>query len=110
MNLLVVTNLYPPQELGGYGRSMADFVWGLRERGHNIQVLSSDAPYLGASSGLGPSGEAVDRRLKLKGSYQGGVRPLQDPQQRRAVDEANTALVRSWLKSQKWEYCWATLT
>ena len=103
MNLLVVTNLYPPQELGGYGRSMADFVWGLRERGHNIQVLSSDAPYLGASSGLGPSGEAVDRRLKLKGSYQGGVRPLQDPQQRRAVDEANTALVRSWLKSQKWD-------
>ena len=29
MNLLVVTNLYPPQELGGYGRSIADFVWGL---------------------------------------------------------------------------------
>ena len=68
MNLLVVTNLYPPQELGGYGRSIADFVWGLRERGHNIQVLSSDAPHLGASSGLGPSGEAVDRRLQLKGS------------------------------------------
>ena len=75
MNLLVVTNLYPPQELGGYGRSMADFVWGLQERGHSIQVLSSDAPHLGASSGLGPSGEAVDRRLQLKGSYEGGVRP-----------------------------------
>ena len=26
MNLLVVTNLYPPQELGGYGRCIADFV------------------------------------------------------------------------------------
>ena len=50
MNLLVVTNLYPPQELGGYGRSIADFVWGLKERGHNIQVLSSDAPHLGSSS------------------------------------------------------------
>ena len=33
MNLLVVTNLYPPQELGGYGRSMADFIWGLQQRG-----------------------------------------------------------------------------
>ena len=53
MNLLVVTNLYPPQELGGYGRSIADFVWGLRQRGHSIQVLSSDAPHLGASSGFG---------------------------------------------------------
>ena len=54
MNLLVVTNLYPPQELGGYGRSIADFVWGLRERGHSIQVLSNDAPHLGASSGSRP--------------------------------------------------------
>ena len=28
MQLLLITNLYPPQELGGYGRSMADFAWG----------------------------------------------------------------------------------
>lgn len=103
MNLLVVTNLYPPQELGGYGRSMADFVWGLRERGHSIQVLSSDAPHLGASSGLGPSGEAVDRRLQLKGSYEGGVQNLQDPQQRQAIDQANATLIRSWLNSQHWD-------
>ena len=103
MNLLVVTNLYPPQELGGYGRSMADFVWGLRERGHSIQVLSSDAPHLGASSDLGPSGEAVDRRLQLKGSYEGGVRNLQDPQRRQAIDKANIALIRSWLNSQNWD-------
>ena len=103
MNLLVVTNLYPPQELGGYGRSMADFVWGLQERGHSIQVLSSDAPHLGASSDLGPSGEAVDRRLQLKGSYEGGVRNLQDPQQRQAIDQANAALIRSWLNSQNWD-------
>ena len=103
MNILVVTNLYPPQELGGYGRSMADFVWGLRERGHNIQVLSSDAPHLGDSSSLGPSGEAVDRRLKLKGSYEGGVRPLQDPQQRQTIDQANTSLIRYWLNYQHWD-------
>ena len=103
MNLLVVTNLYPPQELGGYGRSIADFVWGLRERGHSIQVLSSDAPHLGASSGLGPSGEAVDRRLQLKGSYEGGVRPLQDPQQRQAIDQANAALIRDWLTGKDWD-------
>ena len=101
MNLLVVTNLYPPQELGGYGRSIADFVWGLRERGHNIQVLTSDAPHLGANSGHGPS-ETVDRRLQL-GSYEGGVRPLQDPLKRQAIDMANTALISSWIKSQQWD-------
>ena len=89
MNILVVTNLYPPQELGGYGRSIADFVWGLRERGNTIQVLTTDAPYLGANSNLGPNGEEVDRRLKLKGSYNGGVQPLQDLQQRQTIDNDN---------------------
>ena len=54
-------------------------------------MLSSDAPHLGASSNIGPSGEAVDRRLQLKGSYEGGVHPLQDPQQRQSIDEANAA-------------------
>ena len=103
MNLLVVTNLYPPQELGGYGRSIADFVWGLRKLGHSIQVLSSDAPKLGASSSIGPSGEAVDRRLQLKGSYEGGVRPLQDPQRRQAIDQANATLISSWLTNQNWD-------
>ena len=42
------------------------------------------------AAALGPSGEAVDRRLQLKGSYEGGVRPLQDPQQRQAIDQANS--------------------
>ena len=103
MKLLVVTNLYPPQELGGYGRAMADFVWGLRERGHTIHVLSSDAPHLGASSKLGPSGETVDRRLQLKGCYEGGVRHLQDEQERQAIDQGNAALIRFWLSSQEWD-------
>ena len=53
MKLLLVTNLYPPQELGGYGRSMADFAWGLMQRGHQIQVLCADVPHLG-DSGNGP--------------------------------------------------------
>ena len=48
MQLLLITNLYPPQELGGYGRCMADFCWGLKQRGHQLQVICNDASYLGA--------------------------------------------------------------
>lgn len=103
MKILVVTNLYPPQELGGYGRSIADFVWGLQQRGHTLQVLTSDAPHLGTSDSSGPSGEAVDRRLTLKGTYEGGVKQLEDPSQRQAVDQANTALIRHWLKQKRWD-------
>lgn len=102
MRLLVVTNLYPPQELGGYGRSIADFVWGLQERGHQVQVLSSDAPYLGPSSD-GPSGEPVDRGIQLKGNYRQGVQKLQDPAACRTVDQANAALVERWLQNHSWD-------
>ena len=45
----------------------------------------------------------MDRRLQLKGSYEGGVRPLQDPQQRQAIDQANAALIRSWLNCHHWD-------
>ena len=46
MKILAITNLYPPQELGGYGRSISDFVWGFIRLGHDVEVLTSDAPYL----------------------------------------------------------------
>ena len=102
MRILVVTNLYPPQELGGYGRAMADFVWGLKQRGHQLQVVTSDAPYLG-SGGMGPSGEPVDRRLQLKGSFEGGVKQLEDVAARQRVDQANTQLLRNWLQTGHWD-------
>ena len=102
MRLLLITNLYPPQELGGYGRCMADFAWGLQQRGHTVQVISSDAPYLGPST-AGPSAEAVDRRLKLKGSFQGGVSEMHDPAARAAVDAHNWSLLSQWLCQVEWD-------
>lgn len=102
MRLLVVTNLYPPQELGGYGRAIADFVWALRRRGHQLQVLSSDAPYLGPS-GSGPDQEPVERRLQLLGSYERGVIHLENPTARRRVEEHNQELIAAWLKQIPWD-------
>ena len=102
MRLLLINNLYPPQELGGYGRCMADFAWGLQQRGHTLQVLSSDAPYLGPSS-PGPSSEPVDRRLQLKGSFHRGVHHMQEPVARAAVDANNKALVNHWLLQGSWD-------
>ena len=103
MRLLAITNLYPPQELGGYGRSIADFVWGLQQLGHRVQVVSSDAAYLGPAGVAGPSGEAVDRSLQLKGSYEGGVRPIQDPIARERIDAANRNCLARWLNNGPWD-------
>ena len=102
MRLLLITNLYPPQELGGYGRCMADFAWGLLQRGHQIQVICNDAPYLG-SSGCGPNGEPVDRSLKLKGNFANGVQLLQDNCARAQVDSANCKLIAQWLNADRWD-------
>ena len=102
MRFLLITNLYPPQELGGYGRCMADFAWGLQQRGHSIQVLSSDAPYLGPDCS-GPSGEPVDRRLRLKGSFENGVRHMQNSFARNSVDEQNRNYLNRWLQNGAWD-------
>ena len=93
MHLLLITNLFPPQELGGYGRSMADFAWGLEERGHRITVLCSDAPYLPEPASDLTLRAQVDRRLNLKGDFQNGVRHLTDANARQKVDKKNQEIL-----------------
>jgi len=42
MKILVINNLYPPHYVGGYELHCAQVTEGLRARGHEIQVLTSD--------------------------------------------------------------------
>ena len=108
MRLLLITNLYPPQELGGYGRCMADFCWGLKQRGHQLQVICSDAGYLGIASKTGPSGEPVARELLLKGDFCNGVHLMQNAAEQHAVDQHNQAVIQHWLeKIAGTGFCWA---
>ena len=90
MRILVITNLYPPQELGGYGRSIYDYVSNLKLMGHDVQVISSDAPYLDGDLSVD---RKVDRRLELLGSYNGGVTELTDLKQRRKLINANALII-----------------
>ena len=41
MRILVVTNFYPPHHIGGYELRCEDVVHGLRDRGHDLSVLTS---------------------------------------------------------------------
>lgn len=41
MKILVVSNFYPPHTIGGYELGCRDVVEGLRQRGHDLQVLTS---------------------------------------------------------------------
>jgi len=57
MKILVISNLYPPDVLGGYEILCAQVVAQLRERGHTVRVLTT--------GGDGPDDGAADRRLRL---------------------------------------------
>ncbi len=109
LSVVLVTNLFPPQELGGYGRMMWEFAHGLIARGHRVRVLTSDVTEF---SHVGLTGEEremerhVSRTLQLLGSWVGGRGvPLSDPNQlarrvrdnaarlRTAIDKCNADLV-----------------
>ncbi len=59
MKILVLSNLYPPDFLGGYELACAQVVDALRHRGHDVQVLTA-APRLAA-----PFEPYVHRRFEL---------------------------------------------
>lgn len=42
LRILIITNLYPPQVIGGYERQIADCARILHSRGHDVLVITSD--------------------------------------------------------------------
>ncbi|WP_320675969.1 glycosyltransferase family 4 protein [Prochlorococcus sp. MIT 1300] len=100
--ILIVTNLYPPQELGGYGRCMADFAWGLMRLGYQIVVASSDAAYLGPQ-GPSPSGEIIERKLILKGTFENGLNFLKDANKINSINQWNNEKLKEIIREQKFD-------
>jgi len=73
--ILVVTNLLPPQEMGGYGRTVWEFSRELLARGHDVRVLTADMPHLlrqpaPEHAAFEPN---VQRTLRLYGDWKDGV-------------------------------------
>jgi glycosyltransferase involved in cell wall biosynthesis len=90
--ILVINNLYPPQELGGYGRSICDFASTLQKRGHAIHVLTSNAPYLGSIRALELE---INRSLLLFGTYEEGRKSMTDPTEISRIVWHNDRVIRN---------------
>lgn len=91
LRILVLTNLYPPQELGGYGRYIREYVEALRRRGHSVEVLTSNTPYLGE---VAQTEDGIHRGVELFGGWRDGkVFQLADDDIRRVTDR-NQRLVQ----------------
>ena len=66
MNILVISNLYPPLGIGGYEERCLHTVNALRERGHTVNVLTSNHKLTDSS----PKNEnGVYRELQIHGFY-----------------------------------------
>ncbi|MGL4498987.1 MAG: glycosyltransferase [Planktothrix sp.] len=101
--ILVINNLYPPQELGGYGRRICDFANVLRHRGHSIQVLTSDAPYLGP---INSPEDNIDRSLLLCGTYeQLPPEPFEDQVEVARILEHNGLVIRAAIQNYEPDVC-----
>lgn len=101
--ILVINNLYPPQELGGYGRRICDFANVLRHRGHSIQVLTSDAPYLGP---IKSPEDNIDRSLLLCGTYeQLPPEPFADQVEVARILEHNSLVIRAAIQNYEPDVC-----
>jgi glycosyltransferase involved in cell wall biosynthesis len=66
VNILVVTNLYPPQHIGGYELGCRDVVEKLRTRGHEVRVLTSS--FRNGQTQNPPNEIKVERVLQFKGT------------------------------------------
>lgn len=82
MKILVLSNLYPPYYIGGYEVRCADVVENLRNRGHDITVITSQYGRDQASqvniSNLDPQGPKVFRVLSFRWFTDADLRTLYD--------------------------------
>lgn len=66
MRILVLTNLYPPHYVGGYELRCAAITEALRQRGHEVRVLTSNHGLQGTQENTDPH---VERSLRIHGYY-----------------------------------------
>ena len=98
LRILIITNLYPPQELGGYGRSIHDFAQNLKLQGHQVRVITSNAPYLGGDTRLD---EDVNRSLVLMGTYEEKISLVHDPTERQKIAAHNKSALQREIECMK---------
>ncbi len=74
MKILVITNLYPPHEIGGYELRCRDVCDRLKASGHEVHILTSDHKVTGRQEIAEPH---VSRKLRINGMYGNPWLPIQ---------------------------------
>ena len=82
MRILVVSDLYPPSSLGGYEIAASEVTEALRGRGHDVWVLTTDAP----GSGAADTDARLARALRSRAHHAPSALRLAEESRRQADD------------------------
>jgi glycogen(starch) synthase len=102
MKILVITNLYPPHEIGGYELRCRDVCDRLKASGHEVHILTSNHKVAGRTEIAEPN---VTRKLRINGMYGNAWLPIQRlyPQEKhnhqvlaREIDAVRPDLIHVW--------------
>lgn len=101
MRVLTLTNLYPPQALGGYELSCADVMKRFAAAGHDVHVLTTDTelPAEQRVAAGGPAGAVVEASLRWYWHDHGFLQPRL--RERLAMELHNKRVLRKALASSK---------
>ena len=95
MKILVLSNLYPPHNVGGYEVRCQQVVHQLRQFGHEVRVLTSNHQVAGVET---PPEPEVSRRLRIHGFFGHPWLPIHKLY---ALEKHNHAVLREELETFK---------
>lgn len=104
---MVLTNLYPPQVVGGYERAIADFASLLKQRGHDVIVLTSDLPEMATNCPEPDFAPSVYRQLRLRGTWSDQGANLFPLDQLASIDANNLNVVHQMVQNFQPDICLA---
>lgn len=95
LRILILTNLYPPQAIGGYERAIADYAKILHQRGHQVLVLTSNTEAHTVNYALDSSEPLVKSCFSLAGAWSNGQAVWFSSEELTRVNSQNeTALIQ----------------
>lgn len=107
LRILILTNLYPPQAIGGYERAIADYARILHQRGHQVLVLTSNTEAHTVNYVLDSSEPLVKSCFSLAGAWSNGKAAWFPPEELTRINSQNKTVLTQEIDTFKPQVCLA---
>ena len=107
LRILILTNLYPPQAIGGYERAIADYARILHQRGHQVLVLTSNTKEHTVNYVLNSSELPVKCCFSLTGAWNNGQALWFSSDELTSISSQNKTILIEEIQAFKPQVCLA---